>query len=117
MTPTNKSTSRQTHLLPCHAAETVGAGSFVAAALGSGVSQALADNVVQQMQALEKECKDSVNRNGAHEKHIPKVSFGAFSGHPGLRMVEVVVPHVMDAESLISCKPFVSRKKKQEMWR
>ena len=102
MIPTNESTSRQT--FHTHAVsrrdvvKTVVAGSFVAAALGSGVSPVLAEDIAQQMKALEKEFKDSVNSNGAPEKHIPKVSLSAFPGNPGLRMVEVVVPHVMDAE-------------------
>lgn len=74
------------------------AGSFLAAALASGAPPALAADVAKQMLALEREFKDSVNSNGAPEKHIPRVSLGTVPGNPDLRMVEVVVPHVMDAE-------------------
>ena len=74
------------------------AGSFVAAALGSGISPALAEDIAQQMKALEKEFKDSINSNGAPEKHIPKVSLSDIPGNLELRMVEIIVPHVMDAE-------------------
>jgi desulfoferrodoxin (superoxide reductase-like protein) len=74
------------------------AGPFVATALASGASPALAADVAMQMKALEKEFKDSVNSNGAPEKHIPKVSIGPVPGKPELRTVEVVVPHVMDAD-------------------
>jgi desulfoferrodoxin (superoxide reductase-like protein) len=70
----------------------------LAAALASGAPPALAADIAKQMLALEREFKDSVNSNGAPEKHIPRVSLGTVPGNPELRMVEVVVPHVMDSE-------------------
>lgn len=77
---------------------TVAAGSFLAAAVASGVQPALAEEIDKQVQALEREFKDSVNSNGAPEKHIPNINLGEIPGKPELRLVEVVVPHVMDAE-------------------
>lgn len=73
-------------------------GSLIAACLASGASPAMAADIRQQMQALEREFKDSVNSNGAPEKHIPNVSFGSVPGNPDLIMVDVVVPHVMVAD-------------------
>jgi desulfoferrodoxin (superoxide reductase-like protein) len=73
-------------------------GSFLAAALASGVPPALAADIAKQMKELEKEFGDSANTNGAPEKHLPKVSLSSVKGKADLTMIEVVVPHVMDAE-------------------
>lgn len=73
-------------------------GSFLAAALASGAPPALAADIAKQMKTLEKEFGESANTNGAPEKHLPKVSISIVEGKADLSKVEVVVPHVMDAE-------------------
>ena len=80
------------------AANVAVAGSFLAAALAGGAPPALAADIAKQMAALEKEFAGSANSNGAPEKHIPKVSLTSVKGNSDLSMVEVSVPHVMDAE-------------------
>ena len=76
-------------------------GSFLAiAVMASGVpSPALAAaDIAKQVKALEKEFGDSINSNGAPEKHLPKVTLSSVNGKPDLTMVQVTVPHVMDPE-------------------
>lgn len=72
--------------------------SFLTAALSAGVDPAVAADISKQMKALEKQFEDSANSNGAPEKHIPKVTLGSILDQPTLTKVEVLVPHVMDAE-------------------
>ena len=55
-------------------------------------------DIAKQVKALEQEFNDSVNSNGAPEKHIPDVSLSHDSGNPDLTTVQVTVPHVMDPE-------------------
>eukprot|EP00429_Kryptoperidinium_foliaceum_P010291 CAMPEP_0176003818 /NCGR_PEP_ID=MMETSP0120_2-20121206/1370_1 /TAXON_ID=160619 /ORGANISM="Kryptoperidinium foliaceum, Strain CCMP 1326" /LENGTH=165 /DNA_ID=CAMNT_0017336473 /DNA_START=208 /DNA_END=705 /DNA_ORIENTATION=- len=74
-------------------------GSLLASALlSAGATPALAADISKQMKSLEKEFKDSVNSNGAPEKHLPNVSLGKVPGNDALTMVDVVVPHVMDPD-------------------
>jgi desulfoferrodoxin (superoxide reductase-like protein) len=72
-------------------------GSFLAAALAAGAPPALATDIAKQVSQLEKEFGDSANSNGAPEKHLPKVTVGK-SDSNNIASVEVLVPHVMDAE-------------------
>jgi desulfoferrodoxin (superoxide reductase-like protein) len=71
--------------------------SFLAAALAAGAPPALASDIAKQVARLEKEFGDSVNTNGAPEKHIPQVTLSK-SSRQGASKVQVLVPHVMDAE-------------------
>jgi desulfoferrodoxin-like iron-binding protein len=72
-------------------------GSFLAAALAAGAPPALATDIAKQVSELEKEFGDSANSDGAPEKHLPKVTVGK-SNNNNIASVQVVVPHVMDAE-------------------
>jgi desulfoferrodoxin (superoxide reductase-like protein) len=74
---------------------TLKGSSFLAAALAAGAPPALAADISKQVAQLEREFKDTVNTDGAPEKHIPQVTL---SQKDGMNMVKVVVPHVMDAE-------------------
>jgi desulfoferrodoxin (superoxide reductase-like protein) len=70
-------------------------GSFLAAALAAGAPAALAADISAQVKQIEKDMIDTVNTNGAPEKHLPKVTV---SGKGDVRTVEIMVPHVMDSE-------------------
>jgi desulfoferrodoxin-like iron-binding protein len=74
--------------------------SFLAAALAAaGTPPALASDIAKQVAQLDKEFGDTVNTNGAPEKHIPQVTLSKSSTRSGITgKVKVLVPHVMDAE-------------------
>lgn len=73
-------------------------GSIMAAAVSAGVEPAVAADIASQMKELEKQFGSTANSNGAPEKHLPKVTLGSIPDMPNLTKVEVLVPHVMDAE-------------------
>lgn len=66
-----------------------------AAALAAGATPAQAASLQTTVASLERANSDTVNTMGAPEKHLPQVSV---SDGGGSTTIQVVVPHVMDAE-------------------